>query len=41
MRALWRRLVILITGYDAERQRREFDAVKAAFDALPRPKDMP
>lgn len=37
MKRLWRKLGILVTGYDAEAQRRELDGLRAALDALPRP----
>jgi hypothetical protein len=38
-KGFWKKLEVLITGYDSEKANREFEAVKAAFDALPKPKD--
>ena len=37
--SLWKKLKVLVTGYDSERQDREFTAVKDAFAALPKPKN--
>jgi hypothetical protein len=39
VRKLWKKFGILVTGYDAEKSRREFEAVKEAFEALPKPKN--
>lgn len=39
MKEFWRKLGIMITGHDEQKHRREFEALKATFDALPKPKD--
>ena len=38
-RSFWKKLEIALAGYDSEKAQREFDALKQAFDSLPKPKN--
>jgi hypothetical protein len=38
-KGFWKKLEVLVTGYDSDKAHAEFEAVKAAFDALPKPKN--